>query len=115
MDRRALGRRWRACYLSQIVASGSRCRAIPGDLGRISMDEGGLAWDDSSNNRAFLSGSIVSFHNSTANLTDSIVSLLLSTTALPSSATSLPPHDHRYGYHHPGASPKVCPAVWPYG
>src|SRR6185503_8044897 len=59
--------------------------------------------------------SIVSFHSGTANLTDSSVSLLSSTTVLPSASTSLPPHDHRYGYHHPGASPKVCPAVWPIG
>src|SRR6476469_8664476 len=57
--------------------------------------------------------SIVSFQSGTANLTDSIVSLLLRTTVLPSASTSLPPHDHKYGYHHPGASPKVCPAVWP--
>src|SRR5207249_3545904 len=55
--------------------------------------------------------SIVSFHKGTANLTDSTVSLLFSATVLPSASTSLPPHDHRYGYHHPGASPKVCPAV----
>src|SRR5258707_9398847 len=59
--------------------------------------------------------SIVSFHKATANLTDSSVSLLFSTTVLPSVSTSLPPHDQRYGYHHPGASPKVCPAVWPKG
>src|ERR1044071_9503997 len=59
--------------------------------------------------------SIVSFHSGTANLTDSSVSLLFSTTVLPSASTSLPPHDHRYGYHQPGASPKVWPAVWPYG
>src|SRR4029077_16859844 len=59
--------------------------------------------------------SIVSFHSGTANLTDSRVSLLLSTTVLPSASTSLPPHDHRYGYHQPGASPKVWPAVWPIG
>src|SRR5271170_1389870 len=59
--------------------------------------------------------SIVSFHSTTANLTDSRVSLLLSTTVLPSASTSLPPHDHRYGYHQPGASPKVWPAVWPIG
>src|SRR5204862_5186130 len=56
-----------------------------------------------------------SFQNGTANLTDSSVSLLFSTTVLPSASTSLPPHDHRYGYHQPGASPKVCPAVWPSG
>src|SRR3954453_19095145 len=59
--------------------------------------------------------SIVSFHSDTANLTDSKVSLLLSTTVLPSASTSLPPHDHRYGYHQPGASPKVWPAVCPKG
>src|SRR6185503_6680770 len=59
--------------------------------------------------------SIVSFHNGTANFTDSIVSLLFSATVLPSASTSLPPHDQRYGYHHPGASPNVCPAVWPIG
>src|SRR5438045_4942577 len=59
--------------------------------------------------------SIVSFHSGTANLTDSSVSLLFSATVLPSASTSLPPHDHRYGYHQPGASPKVCPAVWPIG
>ena len=59
--------------------------------------------------------SIVSFHKATANLTDSTVSLLFSATVLPSSAISLPPHDHRYGYHQPGASPKVWPAVWPNG
>src|SRR5262249_57997391 len=59
--------------------------------------------------------SIVSFHSGTANLTDSSVSLLSSTTVLPSASTSLPPHDHRYGYHHPGASPEVCPAVLPQG
>src|SRR5215469_9312269 len=59
--------------------------------------------------------SIVSFHSVTANLTDSSVSLLLIATVLPSASTSLPPHDQRYGYHQPGASPNVCPAVWPYG
>src|SRR6516162_4028661 len=59
--------------------------------------------------------SIVSFHSATANFTDSTVSLVLSTTVLPSASTSLPPQDHRYGYHQPGASPKVCPAVWPIG
>src|SRR5437773_9381482 len=59
--------------------------------------------------------SIVSFHNGTANLTDSRVSLLFSATVLPSASTSLPPHDHRYGYHQPGASPKVCPTVCPNG
>src|SRR5438067_6079620 len=59
--------------------------------------------------------SIVSFHNGTAYLTDSIVSLLLSATVLPSASTSLPPHDHRKGYHQPGASPNVWPAVWPSG
>src|SRR6267154_955679 len=51
----------------------------------------------------------------TANLTDSIVSLLLSATVLPSASTSLPPHDHKYGYHQFGASPNVWPAVWPSG
>src|SRR5580698_6193656 len=59
--------------------------------------------------------SIVSFQSATANFTDSMVSLLFRTTVLPSASTSLPPHDHRYGYHQPGASPKVWPAVWPYG
>src|SRR5579871_4074096 len=59
--------------------------------------------------------SIVSFQSATANFTDSTVSLVLSTTVLPSASTSLPPHDHMYGYHQPGASPNVCPAVWPYG
>src|ERR1044071_3940503 len=59
--------------------------------------------------------SIVSFQSGTANLTDSIVSRLLRTTVLPSASTSLPPHDHKFGYHQPGASPKVCPAVWPIG
>src|SRR5215813_5360957 len=55
--------------------------------------------------------SIVSFHSGTANLTDSSVSLLSSTTVLPSASTSLPPHDHRYGYQKAGASPKVWPRV----
>src|SRR5213078_260332 len=59
--------------------------------------------------------SIVSFHRATANLIDSTVSLLFSTTVLPSASTSLPPNDHRKGYHQPGASPKVWPAVWPIG
>src|SRR5438270_13761663 len=56
-----------------------------------------------------------SFHNATANLTDSIVSLLLSTTVLPSVSTSLPPHDHRYGYQPAGPSPKACARVCPSG
>src|SRR5262249_57731763 len=56
-----------------------------------------------------------SFHMPTANLTDSTVSLLLSTTVLPSASTSLPPHDHRYGYQPAGASPKACAKVWPSG
>src|SRR5438105_5619551 len=60
-------------------------------------------------------GSQHSFQNATANLIDSTVSLLLSTTVLPSASTSLPPNDHRKGYHQPGASPKVWPAVWPIG
>src|SRR3954471_17668425 len=59
--------------------------------------------------------SMASFHSGTANLTDSSVSLLLSTTVLPSASTSLPPHDHKYGYHQPGASPNVWPAVCPKG
>src|SRR6476620_269605 len=59
--------------------------------------------------------SIVSFHRATAYLIDSTVSLLFSTTVLPSASTSLPPNDHRNGYHQPGASPNVCPAVWPIG
>src|SRR5215211_9017794 len=58
--------------------------------------------------------SIVSFHRATANLSDSTVSLLFRT-VLPSASTSLPPHDHRNGYHQPGASPKVWPAVCPIG
>src|SRR5215470_16058558 len=58
--------------------------------------------------------SMVSFHRVTANLIDSTVSLLFSTT-LPSASTSLPPNDQRKGYHQPGASPKVWPAVWPIG
>src|SRR5262245_1691140 len=58
--------------------------------------------------------SMVSFHSAAANLIDSTVSLLLMTT-LPSAETSWPPNDHRKGYHQPGASPKVWPAVWPIG
>src|SRR6266545_3353482 len=56
-----------------------------------------------------------SFQKATANLTDSTVSLLLSTTVLPSASTSLPPHDHRYGYQKAFASPKACASVWPSG
>src|SRR5262249_40470786 len=56
-----------------------------------------------------------SFQNGTANLTDSTVSLLLSATVLPSASTSLPPHDHKYGYQKPGASPNVWPSVCPIG
>src|SRR5947207_15673734 len=59
--------------------------------------------------------SMVSFHSATASLIDSIASLLFSTTVLPSASTSLPPIDQRNGYHQPGASPKVWPAVWPIG
>src|SRR5436190_20010270 len=59
--------------------------------------------------------SMVSFHRATANLIDSTVSLLFSTTVLPSASTSLPPNDNRNGYHQPGASPKVWPAVSPSG
>src|SRR6478609_811431 len=59
--------------------------------------------------------SIVSFHRATANLIDSTVSLLSSTTVLPSASTSFPPNDHRKGYHQPGASPNVWPAVCPIG
>src|SRR6267378_577034 len=59
--------------------------------------------------------SIVSFHSATANLIDSTVSLLFSTTVLPSASTSLPPNDQRKGYHQPGASPNVWPAVCPIG
>jgi hypothetical protein len=44
---------------------------------------------------------------------DRLDRLLLSATVLPSASTSLPPHDHKYGYHQFGASPKVWPAVWP--
>src|SRR6516225_10463695 len=57
----------------------------------------------------------VSFQKPTANLTDSTVSRLFKTTVLPSASTSLPPQDHRYGYHQLGASPNVCPAVCPSG
>src|ERR1700730_3603136 len=56
-----------------------------------------------------------SFQSATANVTDSMVSRLFSTTVLPSASTSLPPQDHKFGYHQPGASPNVCPAVWPIG
>src|ERR1043165_6986596 len=56
-----------------------------------------------------------SFQRATANLTDSIVSRLLMTAVLPSASTSWPPQDHKFGYHQPGASPNVCPAVWPIG
>src|SRR5215467_11589759 len=56
-----------------------------------------------------------SFQRPTANLTDSIVSLVLMTAVLPSGSTSLPPQDHKFGYHQPGASPNVCPAVCPKG
>src|SRR6476620_2096859 len=59
--------------------------------------------------------SMVSFHRATANLIDSTVSLLFNATVLPSASTSLPLNDHRKGYHQPGASPKVWPAVWPIG
>src|SRR5258707_14243994 len=59
--------------------------------------------------------SIVSFQSATASLIDSTVSLLFTTTVLPSASTSLPPNDHRNGYHQPGASPNVWPAVWPIG
>src|SRR5262249_4957463 len=56
----------------------------------------------------------VSFQKPIANLTDSMVSWLFKTTVLPSASTSLPPQDHKYGYQ-AGASPNVCPAVWPSG
>src|SRR6516162_3736232 len=56
-----------------------------------------------------------SFQRPTANLIDSTVSRLFKTTVLPSASTSLPPQDHMYGYHQLGASPNVCPAVWPSG
>src|SRR5260370_42482372 len=59
--------------------------------------------------------SMVSFHRATANLIDSTVSLLFSATVLPSASTSLPPNDQRKGYHQPGASPTVWPAVCPIG
>src|SRR5499427_1791020 len=59
--------------------------------------------------------SMVSFHKATANLIDSTVSLLSRATVLPSAAISWPPNDHRKGYHQPGASPKVWPAVCPIG
>src|SRR5215469_7030961 len=54
----------------------------------------------------------LSFQRPVANLTDSMVSWLFKTTVLPSASTSLPPQDHKYGYHQAGASPNVCPAVW---
>src|SRR6476469_8495080 len=57
----------------------------------------------------------VSFQKPTANLTDSMVSRLFKTTVLPSASTSFPPQDHKNGYHQFGASPNVCPAVWPIG
>ena len=56
-----------------------------------------------------------SFHSPTANLTNSSVAGLSSTTVLPSASTSLPPHDHRYGYQNALASPKACASVWPSG
>jgi hypothetical protein len=40
-----------------------------------------------------------------------MVSWLFKTTVLPSASTSLPPQDHKYGYHKAGASPNVCLAV----
>src|SRR5262245_63655921 len=57
----------------------------------------------------------LSFQRPVANLTDSMVSWLFKTTVLPSASTSLPPQDHKYGYHQAGASPNVCPAVCPSG
>src|SRR5262252_5891338 len=57
----------------------------------------------------------LSLQRPVANLTDSAVSWLFKTTVLPSASTSLPPQDHKYGYHQAGASPNVCPAVWPSG
>src|SRR6516162_4429219 len=57
----------------------------------------------------------LSFQRPIANLTDSTVSGLFRTTVLPSASTSIPPQDHKYGYHQAGASPNVCPAVWPSG
>src|SRR6516164_6921596 len=57
----------------------------------------------------------LSFQRPVANLTDSMVSWLFKTTVLPSASTSLPPQDHKYGYHQACASPNVCPAVWPSG
>src|SRR5262249_2093825 len=59
--------------------------------------------------------SMVSFQRATASLIDSTVSLLSSTTVLPSASTSLPPTAQRRGYHQPGASPNVWPAVWAIG
>src|SRR5690242_20333019 len=56
-----------------------------------------------------------SFQKPTANFTDSIVALLLSTTVLPSASTSLPPHDHRYGYQNAGPSPNAWASVVPRG
>src|SRR5215470_10787340 len=57
----------------------------------------------------------LSFQRPVANLTDSMVSWLFKTTVLPLASTSLPPQDHKDGYHQAGASPNVCPAVWPSG
>src|SRR5215510_6764970 len=56
-----------------------------------------------------------SFQKATMNFTDSTVAGLFRTTVLPSASTSLPPQDHRYGYVKAGASPNVCPSVWPIG
>src|SRR6059036_853759 len=56
-----------------------------------------------------------SLYIATRNLTDSTLSLELMATVLPSASTSLPPHDHRYGYVKVGASPNVWPSVCPIG
>src|SRR3989442_11220293 len=55
------------------------------------------------------------FQQSTIDATSSRVPLELSTTFLPLGSVSAPPNVHVNGYVHAGASPKVCPSVWPIG
>src|ERR1700682_2919627 len=56
-----------------------------------------------------------SFQKACMNLTDSTAPALLITTFLPVLSVSPPPKAESIVYVKVGASPKVCPSVWPYG
>src|SRR5215468_6957805 len=55
------------------------------------------------------------FQKSVIHVTASTVPFEFRTTFFPEASVSAPPNVHVNGYVHAGASPNVCPSVWPIG